>query len=149
VRTALLLLLAERPMHGYEMISELEARSGGLWRPSPGSVYPTLQLLEDEGLVVATQDESRRRYELTEAGRELAGTLAEETPPWVRAEEESDDAILDLRRAMMTTVAAARQVAIAGDLEQRRAATAILEDARRRLYRLLGEETGGAEGEPA
>lgn len=149
VRTALLLLLAERPMHGYEMISELESRSGGLWRPSPGSVYPTLQLLEDEGLVVASQEDSRRRYALTDAGREVAATLAEGTPPWSRVEDEADGATLGLRRATMTTVAAARQVAIAGDEEQRRAAIAILADARRRLYRLLGEEAGESEGEPA
>ncbi len=53
VRAAVLALLAERPMHGYEMIQELESRTDGMWRPSPGSIYPTLQLLEDEGLVSA------------------------------------------------------------------------------------------------
>src|SRR5512138_1738522 len=66
VRAALLALLAERPMHGYEMIQELDARTGGIWRPSPGSVYPTLALLEDEGLVTSDTSEGRKRFSLTD-----------------------------------------------------------------------------------
>ncbi|HTW98996.1 MAG TPA: PadR family transcriptional regulator, partial [Acidimicrobiales bacterium] len=62
VRAALLALLAERPMHGYEMIQELDTRTGGAWRPSPGSIYPTLQMLEDEGLVTATEVDGRRTF---------------------------------------------------------------------------------------
>ena len=71
VRGAILRLLAERPMHGYELIGELEERTGGRWRPSPGSVYPTLAQLEDEGLVrvVDGDDDDKKRYELTDAGR--------------------------------------------------------------------------------
>ena len=69
VRAAVLALLVERPMHGYEMIQELEERTGGVWRPSPGAVYPALQLLEDQGLVTADETEGKRRYQLTEAGR--------------------------------------------------------------------------------
>ena len=71
IRSAILALLAERPMHGYEIIGELTERTDGLWRPSPGSIYPTLQLLEDEGLVTAQADEAggKRRYALTEEGR--------------------------------------------------------------------------------
>src|SRR5687768_15394224 len=68
VRTALLALLSERPMHGYEMIQELDERTGGIWRPSPGSVYPTLQMLEDEGLVASTQSEGRKLFTLTDEG---------------------------------------------------------------------------------
>src|SRR5919202_1879353 len=82
VRAAILALLAERPMHGYEIIQELEARTSGLWRPSAGSIYPTLQQLEDEGLVVGTESEGRRRYVLTDAGRTEAERL--ERPPWER-----------------------------------------------------------------
>src|SRR3954470_18345027 len=66
VRAAILALLVERPMHGYEMIQELEARTNGMWRPSAGSIYPTLQLLEDEGLVTSTESEGRRRFTLTD-----------------------------------------------------------------------------------
>src|SRR5580693_4319566 len=81
VRAAILVLLAERPMHGYEMIQEIAERSQDLWRPSPGSVYPTLQLLVDEGLIVATESEgSKKLFQLTETGKEAAEKV--ETPPW-------------------------------------------------------------------
>ena len=76
VREAILTLLAERPMHGYEMIQEIEQRSRGAWRPSPVSVYPTLQLLEDEGLIVAEPAEGgRKRYSLTDNGRAVGVAL--------------------------------------------------------------------------
>src|SRR5262245_45884231 len=75
VRAAILALLAERPMHGYEMIQELEARTDGLWRPSAGSIYPTLQLLEDEGLVSGEDSDGKRRFSLTDAGRAEAERL--------------------------------------------------------------------------
>src|SRR5439155_11957174 len=81
VRAAILALLLERSMHGYEMIQELEARSGGSWRPSAGSIYPTLQLLEDEGLVKSEDVEDRRRYSLTKAGR-AAADKRRGPPPW-------------------------------------------------------------------
>src|SRR6266567_4286449 len=68
VRAAILVLLTEGPMHGYQVIHELTDRSGGMWRPSPGSVYPTLQLLEDEGLVRSEEVEGKRIFQLTEAG---------------------------------------------------------------------------------
>ena len=86
IRGAILRLLAERPMHGYELIGELEERTGGRWRPSPGSVYPTLAQLEDEGLVqVATGgDDDKKRYELTPAGRDWLDEHPEESfgGPW-------------------------------------------------------------------
>ena len=69
IRTALLVVLAEAPGHGYEVMQRLEEKSGGVWRPSPGSVYPTLQLLEDEGLVRSTERDGKRFYELTDVGR--------------------------------------------------------------------------------
>src|SRR3954452_17716485 len=77
VRPAVLALLLERPMHGYEMIQELDARTNGIWRPSPGSVYPTLQMLEDEGLIEAEATGGRKRYTLTADGRGEAETAAE------------------------------------------------------------------------
>ncbi|MET0144001.1 MAG: PadR family transcriptional regulator [Ilumatobacteraceae bacterium] len=86
IRSSVLALLAERPMHGYELISELEERTGGRWRPSPGSVYPTLAHLEDEGLVRSFDDDGRKRFELTDAGQAwLAEHQDEEaTLPWER-----------------------------------------------------------------
>ncbi|MGA8788951.1 MAG: PadR family transcriptional regulator, partial [Paenarthrobacter sp.] len=68
LRSAILALLAERPMHGYQIIHEIEERSGGSWKPSAGSVYPTLQLLADEGFVSAEESNGRKIYSLTEAG---------------------------------------------------------------------------------
>src|SRR5262249_58221760 len=80
VRAAVLTLLRERPMHGYEMIQQLDERTGGMWRPSPGSVYPTLQLLEDEGLITSEHTEGKRLYSLTAAGPERAQQI-EGLPP--------------------------------------------------------------------
>jgi len=88
VRPAILALLVERPMHGYEMIQELDARTNGIWRPSPGSVYPTLQLLEDEGLIEATAEGGRKSYQLTADGRPEAETAAQ-NPPWAQIGDET------------------------------------------------------------
>src|ERR1019366_7874881 len=82
VRIALLLLLAEEPRNGYQLMQEIEQRSGGRWRPSPGSVYPTLAQLEDEGLVRASDSEGQRRFEITEAGREVVASRPEQAAPW-------------------------------------------------------------------
>ena len=82
IRTAILALLLEAPMHGYQIITELSDRSGGDWRPSAGSVYPTLQQLTDEGLVRDEEREGRRVYELTESGRLEAEKSRSAVPPW-------------------------------------------------------------------
>ena len=138
IRAAILVLLAEQPMHGYQIIQELTERTGGVWRPSPGSVYPTLQHLEDEDLVRETASESGKRvYELTEAGREQASAT---TPPWEAASGESDDALVALRDLAHQVLGATRQVAQSGTAEQLEAAQNVLRDARRSLYRLLADE---------
>src|SRR6476469_6636915 len=82
VRAAILALLADRPMHGYEMIQELEERTRGAWSPSAGSIYPTLQLLEDEGLIEGTESDGKRRFALTDSGREQAGKRRSDSTPW-------------------------------------------------------------------
>ena len=82
VRAAVLALLAEQPMHGYQIISEIDERSGGAWKPSAGSVYPTLQLLADEGLISAEEADGRKTYSLTEAGRAEAEASADRSAPW-------------------------------------------------------------------
>jgi DNA-binding PadR family transcriptional regulator len=88
VRLAILSLLSEGPKHGYQLMKELEERSGGLYRASAGSVYPTLQQLEDEGLILAEQREGKRVYSLTEAGRaELAKVPEAVRRIWRRAEQ--------------------------------------------------------------
>jgi DNA-binding PadR family transcriptional regulator len=137
VRAAILALLAERPMHGYEMIQELEARTGGVWRPSPGSVYPTLQLLEDEGLITGDEGEGRRRFTLTDAGRAEAERQGQ--APWEQVTAGVAPAAWNLRDAIAQTAQAAWSVGAAGTEAQQAKALEILHDARRRLYAILAE----------
>jgi DNA-binding PadR family transcriptional regulator len=140
VRAAILALLAERPMHGYEMIQELESRTGGLWRPSPGSVYPTLQLLEDEGLISGEQSSGKRLFSLAEAGR--AEAEAQESPPWAEITEDAGEAATHFHTAMGQLMMALRQVMHAGNEEQRERALDVINDARRRLYGILADDEG-------
>ena len=137
VRAAILALLAERPMHGYEMIQELEARTGGVWRPSPGSVYPTLQLLEDEGLIAGEEGEGRRRFTLTDAGRTEAERLGQ--APWEQVTAGVAPGAWSLRDAIAQTAQAAWSVGVAGTEAQQARALEILNEARRRLYAILAE----------
>jgi DNA-binding PadR family transcriptional regulator len=138
VRAAILALLAERPMHGYEMIQELEARTDGLWRPSAGSIYPTLQLLEDEGLVSGEKSEGRRRFSLTDAGRAEAEEL--ERPPWEEVADQGEGRTSSLRDSALQLGAAIMQVARTGSEDQIAKTREILNDARRRVYSVLGED---------
>ena len=140
VRAAILALLAERPMHGYEMIHELEERTSGAWRPSAGSIYPTLQLLEDEGLLVAQESEGRRRFALTDTGRAEAEQLTR--PPWEEIGE-SAAGTAGLREAGFQLGAAVMHAARTGSDEQVTKVRDILLDARRRIYSILGD--GAAE----
>jgi DNA-binding PadR family transcriptional regulator len=138
IRAAILALLAEEPMHGYQIIQELAERTGGVWRPSPGSVYPTLQQLEDEELVRETASESGKRvYELTDAGR---GQASAAPAPWTAVAGESEQELVALRDLVHQVLAATRQVAHAGSAAQIEAAQTVLRDTRRALYRLLAEE---------
>jgi DNA-binding PadR family transcriptional regulator len=143
VRAAILALLAERPMHGYEMIQELESRTGGVWRPSPGSVYPTLQLLEDEGLIAGEEGEGRRRFTLTDAGRAEAERQGQRAP-WEEVTAGVAPAAWNLRDAIAQTAQAAWSVGSAGSEAQQARALEILNDARRRLYAILAEDDQAA-----
>jgi DNA-binding PadR family transcriptional regulator len=138
VRSAILALLDDRPMHGYEMIQELEERTGGRWTPSAGSIYPTLQLLEDEGLVTPEEVDGRKVYSLTDAGKEAAPKRAEGGQPWEQGDEDSPR--FEARKEMFKLMGAAKQLARADDDEQLTKAAEILRDARRKLYGLLAEE---------
>ncbi len=142
IRAGILALLAEEPMHGYQVIQELESRSGGRWSPSPGSVYPTLQLLEDEGLVVREEGEGKRVYSLTDEGRAKAAELLERAGqhPWEELSAGADDPAFRLRQAAFQVGAAAMQAAHAGSGEQAEKALEIMADARRRIYALLAED---------
>jgi DNA-binding PadR family transcriptional regulator len=139
VRAAILALLTERPMHGYEMISELESRTGGVWRPSPGSVYPTLQLLEDEGLIEVTESAGRKSYALTEAGR-TAAEAETNRAPWQEFTADEVNEAQDFRQAGFGIMQALHQVGSTGTPEQRARALEILNETRRKIYAILAEE---------
>jgi len=147
VRAAALALLAEEPRNGYQIIQEIGERSGGVWRPSPGSVYPALQQLEDEGLIEAeTPEGGRRRYALTEEGQAYVSAHPDEvSAPWdVVARSVGDDTI-ELRALIGQVAMAAVQVAQVGSDAQVAQAHQILTGARRSLYRILAAD----EDEPA
>jgi DNA-binding PadR family transcriptional regulator len=138
VRAAILALLAEKPRHGYEIIGEIGERSGGFWKPSPGSVYPTLQLLADEGLVTMQEDGGKRLFELTDTGR-AAAESQDSVPPWEHIAHEVDPNEVNLRKAGATLIAAAIQVSQAGTPGQQARAVDVLNEARRAIYGILGE----------
>jgi len=140
IRAAILALLSEQGMHGYQIIRELSERTGGAWNPSPGSVYPTLQQLEDEELVREQKsDTGRRVYELTDAGRERAAALPSPAP-WEQVAAEAHDEHGDLRSLAFQVLGAVRQVGMAGTPAQREKAQEVLRGARRSLYQILAEE---------
>lgn len=138
VRVALLLLIEGGPQNGYQLIQEIERRTDGLWKPSPGSVYPALQQLEDEGLVRAVEFEGKRAFELTDEGRTyVEGNRAELGDPFEAATGGVDENVMDLRGVLFQVGAAAMQVAAAGHTDE---AKKILAEARRSLYKILAED---------
>jgi DNA-binding PadR family transcriptional regulator len=139
IRAAVLALLGERPMHGYEMIKELEERSGGVWRPSAGSIYPTLQLLEEEGLIRGEDAEGKRQFTLTEEGRAESERRDGRTLPWEEVTAGVHPQALRLRRAAIELRAAVVQVARAGSDEQASRVADLLDETRRKIYAVLAE----------
>jgi DNA-binding PadR family transcriptional regulator len=138
IRDAVLRLLSEQPMHGYQIIQELSTRSGGAWTPSAGSVYPTLQLLADEGLVTAEESTGKKVFSLTDTGRAEAATKAETPAPWDEAA--SVDESSGLRGQMPKIGAAIWQIAMSGDPDKISRANEILTDTRKKLYAILAED---------
>jgi DNA-binding PadR family transcriptional regulator len=141
IRTALLAALAEGPGHGYDVMQTLEEKTGGAWRPSPGSVYPTLQLLEDEGLVRSYEREGKRVYEITDAGREESQRRIDEAggTPW-ELSGRGGRRMGELRMAMAQFHMASKQIAATGTPAQVERALEIVREARRQLYQLLSED---------
>ncbi len=142
VRAAALALIAEEPRNGYQIIQEISERSEGVWRPSPGAVYPALAQLEDEGLIEATvQDSGRRQYRLTDQGQQYVTSHPEEVEaPWdVMARSVGSDAV-EMRRLFRDVVLAAVQVAKVGTDAQVEQARQALSETRRRLYRILAAD---------
>lgn len=139
VRNAVLRLLSESPMHGYQIIQELSKRSEGAWSPSAGSVYPTLQLLADEGLLSAEETEGKKVYTLTEAGKEEVGKMADEPAPWESAAGSGTD-VASLRRAASKMMQALMQVGRNGTAKQLEAAIETLDETRKKLYTIIAED---------
>ena len=139
VKAAVLAVLAERPMHGYEIMQELESRSSGFWRPSPGSIYPTLQLLEDQGLVKGEEVEGKRVFSLTDEGKAEAERITEQGEPWAASAGGPEGVRFRLRQGVFQLAAAVKQVGVTGTPEQVDAALEILAEARKRVYALLAE----------
>jgi DNA-binding PadR family transcriptional regulator len=145
VRTAILLLLADEPMHGYQIMQAMSDRSGGAWHPSPGAIYPTIAQLEDEGLVTTREEGGRRLVTLTSEGRayleERSARLGDPFADFANAPNRPD-----LRDPLHQLHAAVRQIEVGGDTAQLEAAGQILVQARRSLYLILaGEAESGDE----
>jgi DNA-binding PadR family transcriptional regulator len=139
VRTAILLLLADEPMHGYQIMQAMSDRTGGAWRPSPGAVYPTIAQLEDEGLVTTQEEGGRRLVTLTSEGRAyLEERSARLGNPFANSAEGPRGP--DLREPLRELQAAARQIASGGTAAQVEAAARVLAQARRSLYLILAGE---------
>ncbi len=149
IRTAALLLLSEGPRNGYEIMQEVQERSGGVWRPSPGSVYPALQQLEDEGLIRSEDQDGRKLFVLTDEGSKLVSERDPERPaPWVQMSGDISDRAHQLGKLMREVGFAFVQVMKTGSEAQMTSAQEVLATTRRDLYRILADgepETGETE----
>jgi DNA-binding PadR family transcriptional regulator len=140
IRTAALLLLAEEPRNGYQIMQEVEERSDGVWRPSPGSVYPALQQLEDEGLIRSEELEGRKLFALTDAGRAFVQERGAEKPaPWEQMSGDVSGQAHELGKLMREVASAFVQVMRTGSEAQMAEARKVLVAARRDLYSILAE----------
>jgi DNA-binding PadR family transcriptional regulator len=152
IRTAALLLLAEEPRNGYQIMQEVEERSEGVWRPSPGSVYPALAQLEDEGLIRQQEGEGRKAFAITEEGTELLRERGIDKPaPWEQMSDEFSPQAHELGKLMREVAYAFAQVVRTGSEPQMVRARDVLASARRDLYRILadGDGTDATVGEDA
>ncbi len=141
VRAGILALLAEQPRNGYQLMQELESRSRGMWRPSPGAVYPALQQLEDEGLVRAEEAGSGRLYHLTDEGRKYVAEHAAETKaPWELHNSSEHEELADLMGLIHPIATALWQIASHGQPEQIAEARKALSQTRRALYTILSKD---------
>ncbi len=140
IRTAALLLLNEEPRNGYQIMEEVQERSGGVWRPSPGSVYPALQQLEDEGLIRSEEVDGRKQFVLTDAGRTLVAERDVDRPaPWEQMGGEAGSEAHELGKLMREVASAFVQVMRTGSDGQMAKARDVLAGARRDLYRILAD----------
>jgi DNA-binding PadR family transcriptional regulator len=136
---AVLRLLAEEPRNGYQLMQTIEERSEGQWRPSPGSMYPTLSQLEDEGLIHSTESDGGRRFEITDPGRGALDERAGEPDPWTPETDADEHAMSEFGPLVIGIAKAVWQVATVGDEAQRARAAQLLAETGRGLYGILAE----------
>lgn len=129
-------------MHGYEMIKEIEERSDGAWVPSAGSIYPTLQMLEDEGLIRGEESGGKRRFTLTDEGRAEQAEKAGEQAPWDAVRDDTAPEQVQLAHSMKKLHHAIRQSFTAADQAQQKRVRELLDETRRRIYAILAEDEG-------
>ncbi len=142
------MLLAETPRNGYQIIQELDERSRGAWKPSPGSVYPVLQQLEDEGLVISSAADVGRLYRITDAGSSYVASHRDEMgKPWEEAANAVSPPAMELAQLIPQVLGAIKQVLHAGNERQIRQASTVLTETRRALYRILAEDEPSAAAE--
>ncbi len=147
IRTAALLLLAEEPRNGYQIMQEVEERSEGVWSPSPGSVYPALAQLEDEGLIRSEMGDGRKLFALTDEGRALVAERGTERPaPWEQMSDELSGGAHALGKIMRELAHAFAQVMRTGSESQIAQASDVLAGARRDLYRILADGDSEEQG---
>jgi len=145
IRTAALLLLAEEPRNGYQIMQEVQERSGGAWAPSPGSTYPALSQLEDEGLIRSQESDGRKLFVLTDDGRAYLAERGDEAPaPWEQMSGQPGSEAHELGRLMREVASAFVAVMSTGSEAQMGEARKVLADTRRALYRILGEGEEGS-----
>ncbi|PKQ25157.1 MAG: PadR family transcriptional regulator [Actinobacteria bacterium HGW-Actinobacteria-4] len=137
VRAAILTLLVDEPMHGYQIIRQIEERSGGTWKPSAGSVYPTLQLLADEGLVSVETANDRKVYSLTEEGKEVADASH---APWESTHHRESMGFSGLPKAGVDLAQVITHVMRSGSAKQQEQAVEVLDEARRKIYTILAND---------
>jgi len=139
IRTAILVALTEEPMHGYQIIQSIEKSTRGAWKPSPGSIYPTLQLLADEGLVTSEQVGERKVYSLTDAGKGAAAEFSSGPEPWEPRRSWRTEHNVAVPKAGAKLAQAIAQVA-QGTPEQTERAVEVIDEARRKIYAILAED---------
>lgn len=141
VRAAILALLAEEPRNGYQIIQEINERSGGGWKPSPGAIYPALQQLADEGLIIGAEGDGRKTFSLTDEGRTYVEEHADElAAPWEEMTPDFGEGVGELFKQVAQTGAAVMQIVHTGSPEQVTQAKDVLSETRRKLYRILADE---------
>ena len=140
IRTAALLLLAEEPRNGYAIRQEIEERSNGVWRPSPGSVYPALAQLEDEGLIRSEEIDGRKRFAITDAGREQVAARPQDAPaPWDTLADGVSQDVQELLGLMRQVAIAATQLVQTATEKQVAEAKKVLSETRRAIYKILAD----------